>query len=262
MNSSITIAGDQKQPTVEEKVASTPKKQAAWVVIMKRELEAYFTSPIAYIVCGLFLIFAGSFFFSTFFLAKRAELRNFFSLLPLTFSFFIPALTMRVFSEEKRSGSMETLVTLPVTSLDIVTGKYIASFISSAVLLVPTLFYVVTCAVFGNPDAGPIVGGYLGAILLAASYAAIGVFASSATKNQILAFFIGLAVCIFLSMLSAFMQLLPAPLVALCTFFSATSHFDSISRGIIDTRDILYFISLTALFFGLTVRTVQNAKRG
>ena len=241
--------------------AAVAKQQKAWVVIMKRELTAYFTSPIAYIVCALFLIFAGCFFFATFFLAQRAELRNFFSLLPITFSFFIPALTMRIFSEEQRSGSIETLVTLPVTSLDIVTGKYIASFISSVVILVPTLFYIITCAIFGNPDAGPIIGGYLGAILLAASFSSIGVFASSVTKNQIIAFFVGLAICIFLSMLSAFMQLLPAPLVAICTFFSATSHFDSISRGI-DTRDVLYFVSLIALFFSLTVQTVNNARKG
>lgn len=254
MSDEMTVSGDQKP--------AAQKKQAAWVVIMKRELSAYFTSPIAYIVCALFLIFAGSFFFSTFFLSKRAELRNFFSLLPITFSFFIPALTMRVFSEEKRSGSIETLITLPVTSLDVVTGKYIASFISSAVLLVPTLFYVVACVIFGKPDMGPIIGGYLGAILLAASYSAIGLFASSATKNQIIAFFVGLAICIFLSMLSAFVQLLPAPLVSLCTFLSASSHFDSISRGIIDTRDVIYFISLIALFFVLTVQSVQNARKG
>jgi ABC-2 type transport system permease protein len=238
------------------------KKTSAWVVIMKRELGAYFTSPVAYIVCGLFLIFTGCFFFSTFFLAKRAELRNFFSLLPITFSFFIPALTMRIFSEEKRSGSIETLVTLPVTSLDIVAGKYVASLISSVVLLVPTLFYVITCAIFGNPDAGPIVGGYIGAILLAASFCAIGVFASSVTKNQILSFFIGIAICIFLCMISAFVQLMPAALASFVTFFSATSHFDSISRGIIDTRDVLYFVSLIALFFVLTVQVVQNARKG
>ena len=240
----------------------TKKSPKAWKVIMARELKAYFTSPIAYIVCALFLIFAGSFFFSTFFLIKRAELRDFFGLLPLTFSFFIPALTMRIFSEEKRSGSMETLVTLPVTSMDIVLGKYLTSFISSVVLLVPTLFYAVTCAIFGNPDFGPIIGGYLGAILLAASFSAIGVFASSVTKNQILSFFIGLAVCICLCLMGMFIRLIPSGLVGIFTFFSATSHFDSISRGIVDTRDLVYFLTLTALFFGLTVRTVENAKRG
>ncbi|HAH61887.1 MAG TPA: ABC transporter, partial [Treponema sp.] len=108
------------------------KKQSPAVVIMKRELGAYFTSPIAYIVTGLFLIIAGILFFATFFLQNRAELRNYFSLLPVLLSFFIPALTMRIFAEEKRSGSLETLMTLPVTETDVVTGKWLAAFISTA----------------------------------------------------------------------------------------------------------------------------------
>ncbi len=238
------------------------KTKALWRVILSRELKAYFTSPIAYIVCALFLIFSGFLFFSTFFLSGRAELRGFFQTLPMVFSFFIPALTMRVFSEENRSGSMETLVTLPVTDMDIVVGKYLASFISSVVLLVPTLFYVLACCIFGKPDAGPLIGGYLGAIFLASSFSAIGVFASSVTKNQILAFFIGFALCIALSLINMFGVLLPGPIVSFTTFISASSHFDSVARGIIDTRDILYFVSVTALFFVLTVRSVRESRRG
>lgn len=253
---------EMKNASDKKKSAKKSAKKSVWKVIMKRELKAYFTSPVAYIVCALFLVFSGCYFFSVFFLQGRAELRNFFQLLPLTFSFFIPALTMRVFSEEKRSGSIETLITLPVTSVDVVLGKYLASFIASAVLLVPTLFYAFTCAFFGKPDAGPIIGGYIGAVFLAASFSAIGVYASSATKNQILSFFIAMAVCVVLSLISMFSQLMPAAIVRFVTFFSATSHFDSIARGIVDTRDILYFISLIALFFAMTVKTVQNAKRG
>ena len=241
---------------------TSSKQKSLWSVILRRELNAYFTSPIAYIVCALFLVFSGFLFFSTFFLAGRAELRSFFETLPLVFSFFIPALTMRIFSEEQRSGSMETLMTLPVTDMDVVLGKYLASFISSVVLLVPTLFYVIACCVFGKPDAGPLIGGYLGAVFLAAAFSAIGVFASSLTKNQILAFFIGFAICIVLSLISMFGMLLPGPVVAFTTFISATSHFNSISRGIIDSRDIIYFVSLTALFFVLTLRTVRNSRRG
>ena len=244
-----------------QKVCGT-KKPALWSVILRRELSAYFTSPVAYIVCALFLVFSGFLFFSTFFLAGRAELRGFFETLPLVFSFFIPALTMRVFSEENRSGSMETLLTLPVTELDVVTGKYLASFISSVVLLGPTLFYVIACCIFGKPDAGPIIGGYLGAVFLAAAFSAIGVFASSVTKNQIVAFFVGFAICIVLSLINMFGMLLPGPVVSFTTFISATSHFNSISRGIIDTRDVIYFLSVTALFFVLTVRSVRNSRRG
>ena len=105
----------------------------------------------------------------------------FFETLPLLFSFVIPALTMRMLSEEKRSGTIETLVTLPVTSLQVITGKYIALLVSSAIMLVPTLFYVITCAVFGTPDFGPIIGGYIGSLFLAAAFCAIGLFCSSIT---------------------------------------------------------------------------------
>ncbi len=240
--------------------ASTAGK--GWKTIMKRELAAYFSSPIAYIVCCFFLIFSGFTLFSTFFIIRRAELRNFFELLPIIFSLFIPALTMRVFSEERRSGSFETLLTLPVSTIDIVTGKYLATLISALLMLLPTLFYVLTCSIFGSPDMGPIIGGYIGSILLCAAFTAIGLFASSTTKNQIIAFFVAFAICIVLSAINNFAILLPGTLVNFVSFISASSHFESISRGIVDTRDILYFISLAAVFFVLTVQSIENARKG
>ncbi len=229
-------------------------------VIMKRELSAYFTSPIAYIVTGLFLIITGILFFSTFYLYNRAELRLLFTYLPLLLSFFVPALTMRVFAEEKRVGSIETLMTLPVTEVQVVTGKYLASFISTLIMIAPTLLYIIPAEVFGSPDYGPIVGGYLGAIFLCASYTAIGIFATSITKNQIIAFFTGFIICIALTMIDSFMVFLPAQIVSLFSYISANSHFNSIARGIIDTRDLIYFISLTALFFTITVKIEQTSK--
>lgn len=229
-------------------------------VIMKRELSAYFTSPIAYIVTGLFLIITGILFFSTFYLYNRAELRLLFTYLPLLLSFFVPALTMRVFAEEKRVGSIETLMTLPVTEVQVVTGKYLASFISTLIMIAPTLLYIIPAEVFGSPDYGPIVGGYLGAIFLCASYTAIGIFATSITKNQIIAFFTGFIICIALTMIDSFMIFLPAQIVSLFSYISANSHFNSIARGIIDTRDLIYFISLTALFFTITVKIEQTSK--
>lgn len=227
-------------------------------IIFKREIKAYFTSPMAYIVTGLFLLASGFLFFNTFFLYNRAELRNFFNLLPVLLSFFIPALTMRMLAEEKRSGSYETLLTLPVTELQITTGKFLAAFVSGAALLVPTLFYAVTCMVFGKPDFGPLIGGYLGALFLTASFSAIGLFATSLTKNQIIAFFIAFAICIVFTMISNFLIFMPASVVSFFDYFCAWRHFDSISRGIIDTRDLVYFISLTALFFVLTVQTLKS----
>ncbi|MBO4404115.1 MAG: ABC transporter permease subunit [Treponema sp.] len=238
------------------------RQKKAWAVIARRELGAYFSSPMAYIVGGLFLLASGFLFFSAFFLQKRAELREFFELLPILYTFFIPALSMRIFSEEKKSGTLETLVTLPVTADSIIIGKYAALVISSVVMIAPTVFYVITCFIFGNPNPGPIIGGYAGAVLLSAAFCAIGLFASSVTKNQIIAFFVSLAICAVLSIINIFVIFVPGSLVQLMLFLSATSHFNSISRGIIDSRDVIYFVSITALFLALTVRTVKNSKRG
>ncbi|MCQ2587726.1 MAG: ABC transporter permease [Treponema sp.] len=241
--------------------SKTTKKNHPSFIIMKRELKSYFSGPIPYIVTGLFLIIAGIMFFSTFFFQDRAELRNYFTMLPLLLAFFIPAITMRLFSEEKRSGSFETLMTLPVTELNVVLGKYLASFIGTLIMIAPTLFYVIAVFICGSPDIGPIIGGFLGAIFLSASYTSIGLFASSVTKNQIIAFFIGFIICIVLTMLSSFLFLLPGPLVNFFSYLCADIHFESISKGIIDTRDIIYFVSVTAFFLVLTVKTQKKARK-
>lgn len=239
---------------------SENKTKSPALTIMRRELAAYFASPIAYIVTGIFLIIAGVFFFPLFFLQNRADLRGYFSLLPILLSFFIPALTMRVFAEEKRSGSIETLLTLPVTTAHVVKGKWLAAFISSALMVSPTLLYIIPLVMFGSPDFGPIAGGFLGAIFLCAAFSAIGVFASSTTKNQIVAFFAGFAICIALTLIDTFLIFLPPQIVSALSYISASAHFTSISRGIIDTRDVLYFISLTVFFFYLTVVTQREAR--
>jgi len=236
------------------------KTQSPAIIIMKRELKTYFTAPVAYIVTALFLIIAGILFYSVFFLQNRAELRQYFSSLPILLSFFIPALTMRIFAEERRVGSIETLMTLPVTEFDVVAGKYLASFLSTLIMLAPTLLYILPAVIFGSPDFGPIIGGYIGAIFLCAGFTAIGIFATSVTKNQIIAFFTGFIICIVLSMIDSFLIFLPASIVNVLSFISAGGHFTSISRGILDTRDLLYFISLSALFFTATVRVQQNSK--
>ncbi|MCH5293502.1 MAG: ABC transporter permease [Treponema sp.] len=240
---------------------STSKKiKNPALIIMRRELKSYFTSPIAYIVTGLFLIITGILFFTTFFLQNRAELRLLFGNLPVLLSFFVPALTMRIFAEERRVGSIETLMTLPVTEIDVVCGKYLASLLSTLAMLCPTLFYVITAEIFGSPDYGPIVGGYLGAVFLCASYTAIGIFATSITKNQIIAFFTGFIICIALTMLDSFLIFLPAKIVSVLSYISANAHFNSVARGIIDTRDLLYFASLTSLFFAMTVKSQQKSR--
>jgi len=236
------------------------RARPAWAVIMRRELAAHFSSPVAYIVTGLFLAFSGFFFFSAFFIINRAELRTFFSLLPILFAFFVPALTMRLFAEERRSGTIETLFTMPVGSFDAALGKFLGGFCFSAILLLPTLSYAFTAAALGELDRGPVIGGYLGSLFLAAGFSAIGVWASSITKNQIVAFFVAFALCIALALVDKFLVILPAPIVGVLQFLSAGHHFDSIARGIVDSRDILYFVSLTALFLWMAAAAIDQRR--
>ncbi len=227
---------------------------------MRRELAAFFTNPAAYIVTVIFLVASGIFFFSTFFINGRADLRNFFSLLPIMLSLFVPALTMRLFSEELRSGSFETLMTLPVTPAQVILGKFLSAFLTSAAMLVPTLFYVVTACFFGKVDFGPIIGGYFGALFLCALYSAIGIFSSALTKNQIIAFFTALAFSFALILFGMVLVFLPAPLVRFFSWLSVTTHFQQISRGIADSRDVIYFVSLSAIFLLLTQQKISVKK--
>jgi len=217
--------------------------------IFKKEFRSYFVSPIAYIVISIFLIVTGWFFFSTFFLFNQASLRNFFALLPIIFAFVIPAVTMRLFSEELNVGTYEILLTLPVTFKEVVVGKFLAGVAFAAAMLLPTLAYPVTISFLGDLDWGPVIGGYVGAVLLAASFTAIGLFSSSVTRNQIVAFIIGVAICFALVLIDKILFFLPTPLVGVLEYLGADSHFETISKGILDSRDMVYFLSVT--FVGL-----------
>jgi ABC-2 type transport system permease protein len=212
--------------------------------IFKKEFRTYFVSPIAYIVISIFLIVTGWFFFSTFFLFNQANLRNFFSLLPVVFAFVVPAVTMRLFSEELNVGSYEILLTMPVTYREVVLGKFLASVAFVTAMLLPTLAYPATITFLGDLDWGPVAGGYVGAILLGASFSAIGLFASSLTRNQIVAFIVGVAICFALVLIDKILFFLPSSLVGVLEYLGADYHFENISKGILDSRDIVYFLSL------------------
>ena len=213
-----------------------------------KEFKDYFISPIAYIVISLFLIVTGWFFFSTFFIFGRADLRDFFSLLPIIFSFIIPAITMRLFSEEKNVGSYETLLTMPVSFTDIALGKFFAATLFTASMLLPTLSYPIFISFIGEVDPGPVIGGYIGAIFLAAAYCSLGLFASSLTRNQIIAFIIGCSLCFTLTILDKLLFFMPSKIISFVEYIGANSHFTNISRGVIDSRDILYFVSVIFIF--------------
>jgi len=217
--------------------------------IFKKEFRSYFVSPIAYIVISIFLVVTGWFFFSTFFLFNQASVRNFFALLPIIFAFVIPAVTMRLVSEELNVGTYEILLTMPVSFKEVVLGKFLAALAFVAAMLIPTLAYPVTVGFLGDLDWGPVVGGYLGALLLGASFSAVGLFASSLTRNQIVAFIIGVAICFALVLIDKILFFLPPRIIGVLEYLGADSHFENISKGILDSRDILYFLSLT--FLGL-----------
>jgi ABC-2 type transport system permease protein len=228
--------------------------------ICKREFASYVVSPIAYIVISAFLVVTGWFFFSTFFIHNQASLRNFFSLLPVIFSFIIPAVTMRLMSEEFNIGSYETLLTLPVTFRDVILGKFLAASLFVAIMLLPTLFYPITISLLGSLDWGPVVGGYIGAMLLGSAYAAIGLFASALTRNQIIAFIIGVVVCFSLTLVDKMLFFMPKTLLGFFEYMGADVHFQNIARGVVDTRDLIYFISvgIVALYGARLVMEEKN----
>jgi len=227
--------------------------------IFKKEFGTYFVSPIAYIVISIFLLVTGWLFFTTFFLYNQANLRNFFGLLPITFSFVVPAVTMRLFSEELNIGSYEILLTMPVTFQDVVLGKFLAAVVFVAAMLTPTLAYPITVSFLGQLDWGPVMGGYIGAVLLGAAFSAIGLFASSLTRNQIIAFIVGMAICFGLTLIDKMLFFLPQSLLGLLEYLGADFHFQNISKGVIDSRDIVYFLSVS--FVGLYCAHIAMQER-
>ncbi|PKL19456.1 MAG: ABC transporter [Spirochaetae bacterium HGW-Spirochaetae-5] len=226
---------------------------------MKKELKSYFNSPIAYIVIAVFLVFTGFFFFKDFFYYNQAEMRNLFQLMPLMLCFVIPAVTMKLLSEERQSGSFEILMTLPVSSLDIVLGKFFAGTIFSAVMISPTLMYLATIVFTGSPDFGPVIGGYIGVILLSAAYTSIGLLASSFTRNQIISFISSWAACFSLWLVDKAVIFLPSK-SGFISYFGTDYHFQNIAKGIIDSRDIIYFISICALSLMFTVKVIEERR--
>jgi ABC-2 type transport system permease protein len=156
---------------------------------------------------------------------------------------------MRLFSEEFNVGSYEILLTMPVTFRQVVVGKFLAAVVFLMAMLTPTLAYPVTVSFFGQLDWGPVFGGYLGAVLLGAAFASVGLFASSLTRNQIIAFIVGMAICFSLTLIDKMLFFLPPSLLGFLQYIGADYHFQNISKGIIDSRDILYFLSVS--FVGL-----------
>jgi len=230
------------------------------VVFCKKELRSFFDSPIAYIVITIFLLISGWFFFSDLFLVNQASLRNLFNIIPFIFMFFVPAVTMRLISEEKRSGTIEILLTLPVKNYEIILGKFLAGLMLIFVAVILTLVYTLTLSGLGDLDFGSVIAGYVGLIFLGATYLSIGVFTSSLTQNQIVAFITSFVIIFALYMLDKVLIFLPSFLSSFFEYLSVDYHFSNISRGVIDSRDVIYYLSLIFFFLFLAVKALESRK--
>ncbi len=232
-------------------------------VIAKRELGSFFDSLIAYILLILFLGFSGFFtwlFGSDIFFIGQASLQSFFNIAFWTLFFFIPALTMRLLAEEKKTGTIELLLTKAVTDREVVIGKFLSTLLLVAIALAFTLPYVVTLANIGNIDYGEIFSGYLGLLLMSAAYISIGLYASSITSNQIVAFLLALLIGLFFHMIFGVLANNNTGFIGqLLSTLSLSDHFESISRGVIDTRDLIYFLSIVCI--GLFLSELSLTKR-
>jgi ABC-2 type transport system permease protein len=230
------------------------------IPIFRREIFAYFFSPMAYIIISVFLLLTGWFFTSELFLADDSSLRSVFAIIPFIFIFFAPAITMRLLSEERKSGTIELLVTMPITDLEIVLGKYLAGLGLLVVALFFTLPYALTILVLGKPDLGMLITGYLGIILMGASYISVGVFASTISKNQVVSFIIAFMIIFTLFLINKFLPVMPSYLVPLLQYLSIDYHFTNISRGVIDSRDLVYYLSLIVFMLSLAKLSLESRK--
>ncbi len=236
-------------------------------VVFKRELRSYFATPLAYVFILIFLVLSGvfTFYLGGFYESGQADLSPFFNFHPWLYLFLIPAIAMRLWAEERKSGSIELLMTLPITRFDAVLGKFLAAWVFAGIALLLTFPMVITVNYLGQPDNGAILTGYFGSWLLAGSYLAIGSCMSALSKNQVIAFILAVSAC-FLFIVSGFPMVLdaldwaPQPLLDAVASLSFLTRFDAISKGVIDLRDLLYFVSLMAAWLAATAIVVDLKK--
>ncbi|MBD3169878.1 MAG: hypothetical protein GF307_10380, partial [candidate division Zixibacteria bacterium] len=237
------------------------------LTIFKREFSAYFNVPIAYIFIVVFIMVNSGLYMTSFFLARAADMRGFFGLLPMTMIIFVPAITMRLWAEDRKQGTLALLQSFPIRSQHLVLGKFFASFIFLLVALAGTLIIPIMLSVLGNPDFGPIVGGYVGSALLGAFFLAIGLFISGLFRDQIISFILAMVVCFGFYMIGTdyITTFLDSWISGAGTFLKnslgVATHFAFIERGVIDIRDVLYFLSFTIIFLLLNGYTVESRLR-
>ena len=237
--------------------------------LLLREIKSFFGSPIGYLVIAIFLLLNGLFlwvFEGDFNMLNSgfADMSPFFKLSPWILTFLIPAVTMRSFSDEKKQGTLELLFTKPLSMWEIVNGKFLGAFLLIVLAVLPTLVYVYVLSYFGSPqgniDMGSIMGSYFGLLFLIAAYTAIGIFTSTLSENQIVAFILAVFLCFIFYFGFDGLASMFAENNKLVASFGMDYHFKSMSRGVIDTRDITYFLSVTVLFLSVTVYKLKSLK--
>lgn len=247
--------------------------KAGWAAIRtiaNRELAAYFESPVAYVFLVIFLLLAGffTFTFGGFFERGEASLAAFFNWLPWLFLFLVPAAGMRLWSEERRLGTIELLLTMPVADWQAIVGKFLASWLFLVVALALTFPMVVTVNWLGDPDNGVILSGYVGAALLAGAYLAISCMTSAFTRNQVIAFILAVVICLLLILVgfSPLTDLIARwaspPVVETVARFSVLTHYDGFQKGVLDSRGVLYFASIMAYALFVTGVVIRNHRAG
>jgi ABC-2 type transport system permease protein len=245
----------------------------AWAnirTIMKRELGGYFTSPIAYVFLVIFLLLTGFFTFTVgnFFERGEASLVSFFTWHPWLYLFLVPAVGMRLWSEERRLGTLELLLTLPITAWQAIVGKFLASWVFLALALVLTFPVIITVNWLGDPDNGVIAAGYVGSLLLAGAYLAISCMTSAMTRNQVISFILSVMICLFLILagytpVTDLLTRWANPVVVqTIASFSVMTHFEGFQRGVLDTRDVIFFASVIGFALFATGVIIRNQRAG
>ncbi len=235
--------------------------------IFKREIKSYFQSPVAYVFMVVFLVLTGFLTFSVtrFYERQAADLQPFFFWLPWVFLLLVPAGTMGLWAEERRAHTIELLLTMPVTMCEAIMGKFLAAWAFIGISIALTFPIVITTSYLGDPDMGAVISGYVGAILLAGAYVSVGILTSSMTRSQVISFVLSLVFCLILVLAGwdpvtgAFSKWAPK-LAELIASFSFITHFESIQRGVIDLRDVIYYISVMAFMLAATHVVLNNRK--
>jgi ABC-2 type transport system permease protein len=230
-----------------------------WAVA-QRELRSYFLSPLAYVVIALFLALAGYLFALILANAREASLRGLVQNISVLYLFIVPAISMRLLAEEQRTGTVELLLTNPVQEWEIVTGKFLASIMLVLVMLACTLLFPAFLFIFGSPDKGPIITGYLGIFLQAAAFLSIGLWASSLTQNQIVAAIVSFALLLIFWLSDNLGQFLGGTIGQIVSYTSVNSHFQSFPQGVIESKDVIYYLTLVIAGIVLSTLSLQSRR--